>query len=423
VSDTADTADASVFNPLDPAFVQDPFPTLRALRETDPVLPLPGLGFLVTGHQPAAEMLRRRDGDTRWVEFQQRRMGPGVEHEPYCRGNVNSLLMISGEQHQRVRGTFQRNFSSRLMELLRDPVTETAHRLIDAFAERGEAELMSEFASELPMWAISQLLKVPHEDEQLMLGWMEGFLLSVQLLPLTPEQLAKANDAVSSLDAYFIELIAKRRLEPLEDDLLSLLIAEADAGRLTGDELVTNAWTLFVGGHDTTARTICNAVATFDAHADQLARLVADPSLWPNAVEEVLRYVGPVQGTHRLLREEVTLGGHTVPPDTPVIMYLSGANHDESWCPRAAEFDTSRDVPADHLAFGAGPHKCPGAHMARMMVQVALQALYTRLPGLRVREVVWDTEVMNFRGPATLHVSWDVERRRAPAGTPVSGRH
>jgi hypothetical protein len=404
-------ADAPVFNPLDPAFAQDPFPILRALRETDPVLPLPGLGFLVTGHEPAVTMLRRRDGDTRWVEFQQRRMGHGVEDEPYCKGNVNSLLMISGDQHRRVRGTFQRTFSARMMELLRRPVTQTAHRLIDTFAQDGAVELMSAFASELPMWAISQLLKVPHEDEHLMLDWMEGFLLSVQLLPLTPEQLAKANNAVSSLDAYFTDLVAQRRRAPLEDDLLTLLIAEADAGRLDQDELVTNAWTLFVGGHDTTARTIGNAVATLHEHPDQLAKLVADPSGWPNAVEEVLRYVGPVQGTHRLLGEEISLGGHTVPADTPVIMYLSAGNHDESWCPGAAEFDAARAVPSDHLAFGAGPHKCPGAHMARMMVQVALEALYSRLPGLRVGQVVWDTEVMNFRGPATLHLTWDVDER------------
>jgi hypothetical protein len=402
-------ADAPVFNPLDPASAQDPFPILRALRETDPVLPLPGLGFLVTGHEPAVTMLRRRDGDTRWVEFQQRRMGHGVEDEPYCKGNVNSLLMISGDAHARVRGTFQRNFSARMMELLRGPVTETAHRLISQFADRGEAELMSEFASELPMWAISQLLRVPHSDEHLMLNWMEGFLLSVQLLPLTPDQLAKANHGISSLNAYFVDLVAERRKAPLEDDLLTLLIAEADAGKLSEDELVTNAWTLFVGGHDTTARTICNAVATLDAHPDQRARLLADPSLWPNAVEEVLRYVGPVQGTHRLLREEITLGGHTVPPDTPVIMYLSAANHDQSWCPHAASFDTAREVPADHLAFGAGPHRCPGAHMARMMVQVALEALYSRLPDLRMTEIVWDTEVMNFRGPATLNISWNAE--------------
>lgn len=403
--------EAPAFNPLDPAFAQDPFPMLDALRDTDPVLPMGELGFLVTGHAPTAEMLRRRDGDTRWVEFQQRRMGAGVEDEPYCKGNVNSLLMISGEQHQRVRGTFQRNFSNKVMDVLRAPVAATAHRLIDAFAERGSAELMSEFASELPMWAISQLLKVPHSDEHLMLDWMEGFLLSVQLLPLTPEQLTKANTAVSSLNAYFTDLIAERRRAPQDNDLLTMLINEADAGKLSDDELCVNAWTLFVGGHDTTARTICNAVATLDEHPDQLARLIADPSLWPNAVEEVLRFVGPVQATHRLLREEIELGGHTVPADTPVIMYLSAANRDESWCPHAAEFDTGRAVPADHLAFGAGPHRCPGAHMARMMVQVALEALYSRLPGLRMTDIVWDTEVMNFRGPASLHISWNISGR------------
>ena len=95
------------------------------------------------------------------------------------------------------------------------------------------------------------------------------------------------------------------------------------------------------------------------------------------------------------------------------MVYLSAANHDESWCPHATEFDITREVPTDHLAFGTGPHKCPGQHMGRMMVQVALEALFTRLEGLRLVDVEWDTEVLNFRGPARLELAWDRARPRA----------
>ena len=399
--------DSPDFNPTDPEFAENPFPILRALREADPVMPLDGgSAYVVTGHEAAWEMLRRKDGDTRWVEFQQRRMGPGVEDEPYCKINVDNVLMTSGDQHRRIRGTFQRNFRAKEMEEMRASVAGEAHRLIDRFADRGEVELVEEFASPLPLWAISQLLKVPHSDEQLIVGWMQGFLLSVQLLPLTPEQLEKANNAITSLNEYFGALIAERRRSPMESDLLTLLIAEADAGAMTEEELTVNAWNLYVGGHDTTSMTISNGTVSLLQHPEQMQRLAADPSLLPNAVEEILRYIGPVQGTHRLLPEEIELGDHEIPADTPVMIYLSGANHDDALCPHAGEFDITREVPFNHLAFGTGPHKCPGQHMARMMVSTGLEALFSRLPELRLVDVKWDTEVMNFRGPESLHLAW-----------------
>jgi pimeloyl-[acyl-carrier protein] synthase len=399
------------FNPLDPEFAKDPFPMLEALRAADPVLPLGDAGFVVTGHAPAWEVLRRKDGDLRWLEFQRRRMGPGVENEPYCRRLSVSALMTAGEQHRRIRRTFQRSFTPGAVAALRGPVVAAAHRLIDDFGADGECELVGQFASLLPLRGIGQLLRVPPEDEPKLKAWMQGFLLAVQLLPLTDEQLAKANEAITSLDEYFTGLVAHRREHPPEEeDLLTKMIADADAGELSEDELVVNAWTLFVGGYDTSKLTMCNGVVALLEHPEQIPPLIEDPSLWPNAVEEIVRFLGPVQGTHRLLHEAIELGGHVIRPDTPVMTYVSAANRDEGWCPHANRFDIRREVPSDHLAFGTGPHKCPGQHMGRMMTSVALEALFTRLEGVRLVEVEWDTEVLNFRGPAKLHIAWDRAR-------------
>lgn len=409
--------DGYVFNPLDPELAVDPFPILARLRAIDPVFAAEALGsFVVTGHDPAREVLARKDGDLRWEQFQRMRHGDDVVNQPYFTIMADSVLMKAGEDHRRVRQTFQRNFRPGLVDTLRPAITDRAHQLIDAFVDPsggpGRVELMAAFASPLPLSAISQLLAVPHEDEADIYQWMHGFKLAVQMLPLDADQLKVANDSMSALDAYFRQLVARRREEPV-DDLVNKMIADTDDGTLTEDELIANLWSIYVGGHDTSALSICNAMVTLLRHPDQLRALQEDMSLLPNAVQEILRHIGTVHGTHRLLSEEIELGGHRIPADTPIMVYLSAANHDESWCPHAEQFDISRDVPPDHLTFGHGPHKCPGQHMARAVIDIAVEALLSRLRGLRLEELEWDTDALLFRGPARLVLSWDESRPRA----------
>jgi len=400
-----------VFNPLDPQLAIDPFPILARLRAIDPVFPAEALGsYIVTGHDQAWEVLARKDGDLRWEQFQRMRHGDGVVNEPYFTLMADSVLMKAGADHRRVRQTFQRNFRPGLVDTLRPAITDRAHELIDAFVDPaggpGRVELMAAFASPLPLSAISQLLRVPREDEVHIHQWMHGFKLAIQMLPLDAKQLKVANDSMSALDAYFRQLVARRRAEP-EDDLVNKMIADTDDGTLTEDELIANLWSIYVGGHDTSALSICNAMVTLLRHPDQLVALQDDMSLLPNAVQEILRHIGTVHGTHRLLSEDIELGGHHIPADTPIMVYLSAANHDESWCPHAEKFDITRDVPPDHLAFGHGPHKCPGQHMARAVIGIGVQALLTRLKGVRLDELEWDTDALLFRGPAKLVLSWD----------------
>src|SRR5581483_8989473 len=220
--------------------------------------------------------------------------------------------------------------------------------------------------------------------------------------------LAVANESMVGLDTYFRNLVAERRSDPV-DDLVGKMIGDADAGVITEAELIASIWSIYVGGHDTSALSIGNAIATLLAHPEQLAGLRADPSKLPNAVEEILRYTSTVHGTHRLLTEPIELGGHHIPADTPIMVYLSAANHDDGLCPHAEAFDIDRDMPGEHLTFGTGPHKCPGQHMARAVIGIAVDRLLTRLPNLRVDELVWGTDALLFRGPERLVVAWDAD--------------
>ncbi|HTK61611.1 MAG TPA: cytochrome P450 [Pseudonocardia sp.] len=431
VTSESSAAPEIVFNPLDPQLAVDPFPILARLRAHDPVYPSPLGPYIVTAHEPAWEVLRRRDGDLRWEQFQRMRHGDSVVDEPYFKIMADSVLMKAGDDHRRVRQTFQRHFRTATVEALRPAITAKADELIDAFAGGSECrvELMSAFASPLPLSAISQLLHVPAEDESDIHQWMHGFALAVQMLPLTPEQLKVANESMTALDVYFKDLVAKRRgmaaggarggggageysAEPT-DDLVSKMIGDADEGIITEPELIAQLWSIYVGGHDTSALSIGNAIVTLLAHPEQLAAVAADPTRLPNAVEEILRHISTVHGTHRLLSEPIELGGHRIPADTPIMVYLSASNHDEGWCPHAEAFDIERDVPSDHLAFGTGPHKCPGQHMARAVIGIAVERLLARLPDLRVEELVWGKDALLFRGPERLVLAWD------PAGDPA----
>lgn len=396
------------FNPLDPRLVEDPYPVYRQVRESDPVHFEEMFGWwFVMSHQEATTTLREPGGDLRFVEFQHARMGRDMTDEPYCRGLRDFVLMKGGEDHKRVRRSFNRLFTPARVNAMRDQMLATANDLLDRLPNQGTADLMEVFAMPLPLSIISRLLNVSPDDERNIDGLLKHFKLAIQFLPMTDEQLAQANASIGGLTEYFANMITERR-KNMSDDLLSMLIEEADAGDLTEDELVANAWGLYGGGHETTANTMCTAILTLLQHPDQLDMLRNDPSLIPQTVDEVLRYCGPTQATHRIFDHEIELGGHTIPADTPIVVYLASANHDESWCPHADRFDITRTEPKSHLTFSEGPHKCVGRHLAKVTLEVALEALVSRLEGLRLAgEVEWDKENLPFRAPTGLVVTWD----------------
>jgi cytochrome P450 len=410
---TADEPVWEMWNPLDPALAEDPYPRYAALRQRDPVYFEPLLGWwFVTGHDEASQVLREPGGELRFEEFQRMRMGRDMSDEQYCRGLRHFVPTVGLDDHRRIRATFKKHFTIKAVRELREQVTAVAHELINAMEPQGRAELMHNFALPLPLATISSLLDIPAEDQEQIAGYLRHFLLAIQMLPMDDDKLAKANASISGLQDHFARVVARRR-QNLGDDLLSMLVREADDGVLTEEELIANAWGLYAGGQDTTAASICAAVTMLLENPDELQRLQDDPALLPAAVEEVLRFAGPSQATHRIFDHEITVGGHTIPADTPVILYLIAANRDPRWIEAGEEFNIGCPRPANHLTFSDGKHKCPGSHLARMTVEVALEVLISRLDGLRLDgEVEWDTENLPSLSPRKVPIAWQPRTAR-----------
>jgi cytochrome P450 len=399
---------AIMWNPLNPELAIEPYPRYAELRNTDPVYFEPALGWwFVTGHDEAMRVLREPGGEQRFMEFQHQRMGRDVSEEPYARGLSRFAPALNEEDHKRVRATFQRHFTPKRVADMRARTAAAARDLVETLRPRGSADLVTDYAEPLPLMGISALLAIDDHDQQTILGHLTHFKRAVQFLPMDDDALAKANATISGLEDVFKEIIARRREAP-GDDLLSMLIREADEGVLTEDELVANAWGLFAGGYDTTSGAMASGMIQLFGHPEQLELLREDPSLLPGAVDELLRYVGPVQAQHRVFPRPVVVGEHTIPPDSPIICYVIAASRDPRWLENAEALDIRRQDTHAHLAFGDGKRKCPGRHLARMTMEVALEALITGFPGLRLDgPVTWDVENLPAISPKRVPVAWN----------------
>jgi hypothetical protein len=366
---------------------------------------------VVTGHAPAEQVFRDPDGDHRYLEFQKLRVGEDAEQQPYCQGMSKWVLMREGEDHRRLRNTIAKDFTPRRVENLESTMVALAHDLIDGFPASGVLDIVEAYANALPLGVISRLLDVPDEDQQRIEAWMRGFRHAVEFLPMDAEELATCNAAITGLGEYFTALIAQRRARP-GDDLLSAMIAQADAGAMSEEELVVNAWGLYAAGHETSGNAIADAIHILLTHPHALAELTSDWSILPSAVHELLRFDGPGLATSRLFDREIEINGHTIPANTAVVLFMAGANRDPDHYPDPDTLDLRRANASDHLGFGHGPHRCAGQHLARASIGVAIQALFTRLENPRiVGEPTWNERSV-FHGPATLRLSWDGIRSR-----------
>jgi pimeloyl-[acyl-carrier protein] synthase len=398
------------FNPFDPRLADAPYSIYREQRERSPVTYEESLGaYFVWGYEEVREVLRHSQGDLRYVDFQRTRLPEGItpEDQPYCQAVRDLVLMKAGADHKRVRATFARHFTPRRVQALHERIAAKAHELLDGFKANGQTELMESFARPLPLFTIGSLLDVSEADTARIAEHVHYFELAIQFVPLNAEQLAHVNAGFGGLRDIFSEIIADRRAH-LGDDLLSMLIAEADAGALTDGELIAAGWGLYATGHDTTAQFLCSAIVTLLEHPDQLALLQQEPDRIPGAVDELLRFRGFAPVTHRIFPEPLELAGRTIPANTPILVYLAAGNHDPRWCPHAEELDLSVESSPDHLTFGDGPHKCVGRHLARLMLTVELETLLTGLCGLRLNgKVEWNHDNFPIIAPRRLPLAWD----------------
>jgi len=315
------------------------------------------------------------------------------------------MLNKDGKDHRRLRRLVTRGFTPRMVEELRPRIEEIADELIGRVEARGEMDLVDDFAFPLPITVIAELLGIPVADRDRFRAWSNAIVTPA----LEPEALARFGELMDEFVAYLHELFARRRADPGEDLVSALLQAEEGGDTLSEQELFSMVSLLIVAGHETTVSLIGNAVLALLEHPEQRAALVADPTATPRAIEELLRYDGPVErALPRWAGEDVELGGQRIGRGDAVIVILGSADRDPERFPDPDVLDLAR-TDVKHVAFGRGSHYCLGAPLARLEAEIALTTLLVRLPGLRlavpVEELSW-RPVPLFRSLAALPVAW-----------------
>lgn len=310
-------------------------------------------------------------------------------------------------QHQRMRALVNRGFTPRSIEKLRPEVQSLVDALIDGVIERGEMDLVAEFAFLLPVTVICRLLGAPVEDVPRIEGWAVTFARRADPAEaLKPEMEKRGDEATVAFVDYVKDLIAARRLAP-QDDLLSRLLAvQREAPELTDDDIAATTILLFQAGHETTANLIAKGVLALLRHPDQLAWLRAHPDAIEDATEELLRFDTSVQISTKYASRDVPFHGETIAEGDPVTFVWGAINRDPAHFPDPHRLDFGRSA-KDHYSFGMGPNFCLGASLARLEIQHAVGTLVRRLPGLRlVDEPIEYKPQLHLHGLARLRVAW-----------------
>ena len=377
---------------MNPDAQRDPYPLYRALHETAPFHKSANDGYwYISDYEACKELLRdprighdeekmfRRPGMT---EAQKERLRKRME-ERKQRGF--SMITENPPDHTRMRRLVSRAFTTPRMEGLRDRVVTLVDGLIDKMADQGECDLMMEFAFPMPVTVIGELLGVPEPERERFRPLVRDGMMADRP-DATEEQIAEAEKTFEELDRFFRALIAERRADP-QDDLISALAAVTDEqdGRLSEEEMVSTIFLLFFAGFVTTTNLVGNGTLALFRNPDQMDRLWADGSLVPTAVDEFLRYDGPVTFIMRDVLEPVQYNDSPFTVGDHLVLLTAGANRDPKIFADPDALDIGRPGPQP-LSFGWGIHHCLGAPLARMEGQVAFARLRERFSRIELLE-------------------------------------
>ena len=395
------------FDPSDPAFIADPYPVYRRLRDDHPILWNPDSGqWIISRHADVNRLLRdRRLGRTYLHQATHAEFGrpvPPAWHAPFHNLNDAGMLDREPPDHTRLRRLVSKAFTPRTVESMRERIQTLVDGLIDDVAGAGEVDLIGEFIEPLPVTVIAELLGIPEADRHHLRPWSADICLMYELNP--PEASAhKAVQASLAFGAYLRDLLADRRLRP-GDDLISALAAVVDEGdALTEAELVATCVLLLNAGHEASVNGAGNGWWTLFRHPEALARLRAEPELMPGAIEELLRFDTPLSLFERWVLEPIELEGVTIPRGGEVALLFGSANRDASAFDRADDLDLARD-PKPSLSFGAGIHYCLGAPLAKLELGIAFGTLLRRVPRLELVEPPRWKPTFVLRGLESLRV-------------------
>jgi cytochrome P450 len=396
------------FDPLDPAFIDDPYPFYHRLREEAPVVKVAQGFWLLSRHDDVALSLRdHRRFCKDFAGDMMRRYGANRLDEPAIANLARTMLVVDPPDHTRLRTLVTKAFTARKVTDMRPRIRRIVDEQLDRVAAQGEMDVVNDLAHRLPVLAICDMLGIPkeHRAQFLNAGHVSGRILDP--VPLTREEMDRANAGALMGHVYFDQLCELRRREPKDDVTTALVQAEEAGDRLTTEELRANIGLLFAAGHETTAGQISSGLLALHRNPDQWERLRKDPSLIPNAVEELLRYDSAVQMGARVTTEAVELGGVTIPANESVVALLGAANRDPAQYRDPDRLDIGRQN-VRPMSFGGGIHHCLGAQLARLEIELAITALIERFPTFTLPDIDTVEWKPNFtlRGLRKLRAVW-----------------
>jgi cytochrome P450 len=403
-----ETMPPALFDPFAPGFTDNPYPQYEVMRSQAPVYEHPFGFWLITRYEEVFWLLRAglsvEDGNVA-SDSLLRQLREEVYGDGAPRASALSMLDRDPPDHTRLRKLVSKAFTPRAIQALRPRITALVDSMLDDMAAQRRVDLVDALAFPLPFSVIAEMLGTPAADHE-RIRQLTGTVVRSLEPVADPELIAAILAADEELSAIAAEMIAWKRANPADDLLTALIHAEDDGDVLDDNELVAQTLLLYIAGHETTVNLIAGGTLALLHHRPQFALLRDDPALVGNAVEELLRYDSPVQATRRITLEPITAGGIQIPAGAFIMVSLGSANRDESfWGPDAAELKLDRENARQHVSFGAGPHHCLGASLARLEASIAFEHLAGRFPGLALDgDVVWNGRI-NLRGPAHLPVS------------------
>ena len=395
-------------DPASPAYLDDPYPIYRRLREEHPVSLTPDGVWRLTRYDDCLRMLRLTDAGMRRTDGRL----PGQSPEELAEERGQFMLLTDPPKHTRLRKLVSKAFTPRAIAAWRPRIEAVTDELLDRVEGRGEMDLIADLALPVPATLICEMLGVPVEDRDRFTGWTADAThgLALRRGHAPAELVARVERARLGLAGYFNALIEERRGRESDDLLGALIAAEEEGDRLSPEELLIQSIGLLIAGFETTIGLIGNGLTTLIRNPTEIERLRAEPELIESTVEECLRYSGPITWTVRILHETAEFGGHVFGVNEEVAVGLAAANRDPRVFSDPERFDIGRyasdPAPQAHLSFGGGAHLCLGAHLARLESRIAIGRLVERFTDLELIEskTTWGRSL--FRVPARIPVKF-----------------
>jgi pimeloyl-[acyl-carrier protein] synthase len=399
-------APLSLYLLLDPKILADPYPLYHRLRVEDPVHWDPFLHtWIVTRYEDVMTVLQHFSASRTPTPEQLAALGL-TKLAPFAEVLVRQMLFLDPPAHGRIRLLASKAFTPRRVEAMRSHIQDITDNLLDAVQDGGFMDVIADLADPLPSIVTAEVLGLPPADWKKLTAWSTNFAEILGNFQHNPDGAARALHILEEMTQYFQEAIRDHQQNPRDDLISAFLSAEQEGDRLTEEEVVANSIMVMTGGQETTTNLIGNGLLTLLRQPEQFEQLRADPSLIPNAIEELLRYESPIQYTSRLAPDDLELGGKTIRKRQAVIAVMGAANRDPERYPDPDRLDITRKDNR-HLAFAWGAHFCFGAPLARVEGHVAFETMLRRMPDMKLvpGPASWRAN-MGFRGLTTLPVTF-----------------